>query len=167
MPVAITQQRDFEPPAIHALASVASSEGHRFVKRTLEEWSDGSNRFDQPGEAFYIASDGGRVIGMCGLNIDPYLATGEVGRLRHLYVTPAHRRLGVGTALVDTCLNHAGRAFARVRLRTFDRDASRFYLSMGFVLIDESDSTHSMEMARPQPAGCGSDRLHSGLRRQW
>jgi hypothetical protein len=73
MPVAITQQRDFEPPAIHALASVASSEGHRFVKRTLEEWSDGSNRFDQPGEAFYIASDGGRVIGMCGLNIDPYL----------------------------------------------------------------------------------------------
>jgi GNAT superfamily N-acetyltransferase len=119
------------------------------VKRTLEEWSDGSNRFDHPGEAFYIASDGGRVMGMCGLNIDPYLATGEVGRLRHLYVTAAHRRLGVGSALVDACLNHAGRAFARVRLRTFDRDASRFYLSMGFVLIDESDATHSMEIARP------------------
>ena len=34
----------------------------------------------------------GRLVGVCGLNVDPYLDDPSVGRVRHLYVLVAARR---------------------------------------------------------------------------
>jgi N-acetylglutamate synthase-like GNAT family acetyltransferase len=81
---------------------------------------------------------------MCGLNVDPYVDDSTVGRLRHLYVHPDHRRRGVAAALVDRCLVDAGETFARVRLRTSSPVADAFYRSIGFEAIDDEDATHAV-----------------------
>jgi hypothetical protein len=65
---------------------VAESEqaGLRFVRRLAEEWAGGRNRFDRPGGACFAALVDGRMVGVCGLNVDPYAAEPGVGRVRHL-----------------------------------------------------------------------------------
>lgn len=132
------------PPPIESLAGAASAEGLEFVTRTLDEWNDGTNAFDRPGEAFFLACLDGDAVGMCGLNRDPFLSPDSgVGRLRHLYVRPSLRRQGVGARLVAACLDSGASSFTRIRLRTFDPRADRFYLLMGFVRVDEPEATHS------------------------
>lgn len=123
------------------------AEGHRFVARAREEWDAGVNRFAAPGEGLFLARHGDGVVGMCGLNVDPYAGDPGVGRLRHLYVAPGRRRLGVGRALVVACLELAAGRFRRVRLRTENEDAARFYLGLGFSAVDEADTTHVIELA--------------------
>lgn len=130
-------------PDIEHLCTFASTEGHGFVERTRQEWLAGANRFRRRGECFFVASTPNGVIGMCGLNIDPYVDDPGVGRLRHLYVLPEHRRAGVGLALVNACRDVAAESFDRVRLRTHDPAASAFYCSIGFSIVDEPDATHS------------------------
>ena len=77
-----------------ALATEAEATGFRGLSRLFSEWQAGGNRFDQPGEALFIATDNGGVVGVCGLNREPYLDDPTVGRIRHLYVAVAHRRKG-------------------------------------------------------------------------
>lgn len=138
-----------EPPDLGNLVELASGEGHSFLLRTRVEWLDGTNRFDRPGEGFFLAfADRGTVVGMGGLNIDPFLSDPTVGRLRHLFVAPEHRRLGVGRRLVDACLGLAAERFVRVRLRTFDPQASSFYRSVGFHSVDEETATHTIALSR-------------------
>ena len=110
----------------------------------MTEWAEGDNRFDRPGEAFLLAREDSIVVGMCGLNVDPFLTDPEVGRLRHLYVLGEHRRRGIGSQLVDGCLTIAQASFRRVRLRTMDPGASAFYESLGFDRTDEPDATHAL-----------------------
>src|SRR5215470_11105409 len=74
--------------------------GSRIVRRLVDEWRSGVNRFDRPGEALFGAWVDGQLIGVCGLNIDPYAADDRVGRVRHLYVSSARRGHGVGRRLV-------------------------------------------------------------------
>jgi GNAT superfamily N-acetyltransferase len=118
------------------------AEGYTFVERAAIEWLSGANRFDGHGEGFFVAQTGGPIVGICGLNCDPYSDDETVGRLRHLYVIPRFRGRGVGRLLVESCLELAQARFDRVRLRTFEADAARLYEAMGFQPVDESDSTH-------------------------
>lgn len=143
----IRRYASIEPPAIDLLVSESRAEGHPFVARALEAWRDGSNRFDGDGEAFFLAEAGSLVVGMCGLNIDPYSADPSVGRIRHLYVTPTWRRRDVGTKLVDACLAAAAGRFRRIRLRTHDPAASSFYVSLGFARVHENHATHAITPA--------------------
>lgn len=145
--VTITQYEGDEPPPIQRLNSPALDEGHRFTSRMLSEWASAENRFDHPSEAFYIATDGGRPVAMCGLNIDPFLSDGDVGRLRHLHVTQSHRRAGVASALVDACLTHAEAAFFRVRLRT--RQGSKSVLRVDGVHRGRRTGCHSLRYRSP------------------
>ncbi|MDX1747365.1 MAG: GNAT family N-acetyltransferase [Halobacteriales archaeon] len=135
-----------EPPDLGNLIELASGEGHSFVLRTRVEWLDGTNRFDRPGEGFFLATAQGIVVGMGGLNVDPFLSDPTVGRLRHLFVAPEQRRLGIGRSLVQVCLDHVAGHFVRVRLRTFDPRASSFYRSVGFDSVDEDAATHTIAL---------------------
>ena len=136
-------------PPVDALAEAASAEGHRFVERTLTEWALGHNRFDGTGEGLFLASADGMVIGMAGVNVDPYVIDPSVARLRHLYVIPTHRRRGVASALVDRCIDLARGSFAVLRLRTYDPEAAAFYSMLGFEATSEADATHAMVLATP------------------
>lgn len=125
------------------LCELADAEGCSFVSRTAAEWADGTNRFDRPGEGLLIAHLGKNLVGMCGLNIDPFLSDPRVGRLRHLYVHPTQRRRGIAGQLVAACLDLASGSFDRVRLRTFDPAAIEFYLATRFTPVAESSATHT------------------------
>lgn len=130
------------PDDIAALLGESLAEGHNLVKRLLDEWDDGSNRFDRSGEIVLQARLGARLVGVGGLNRDPYLDDPEVGRIRHLYVSPAARRQGVGRSLVLGLIDEARPTFRRVRLRTSQPEASLLYLALGFEESLEADATH-------------------------
>ena len=138
------------PCDIEDLVDKSREEGFRFLERLLQEWRDRVNRFSAPGEALFVArSPEGQLCGVCGLNRDPFLLEPSVGRLRHLYVTPAHRRKGVGAALTSHAIALAARSFRRVRLRTDTEAASRFYRSLGFKDVSEPHATHSRTLLSP------------------
>jgi GNAT superfamily N-acetyltransferase len=121
---------------------LAASEGVNFMTRLLAEWRSGVNRFDKPGEWLLGAFEDGRMVGLGGLTIDPYLPAGDVGRLRRLYVAPSVRRRGIGAALVDALLQHASGRFRLVRLTTDTQAAADFYLRCGFSQVDDNSATH-------------------------
>ncbi|MGB3736505.1 MAG: GNAT family N-acetyltransferase [Ilumatobacter sp.] len=118
-------------PDIGDLEQIAAAEDHSFVTRTRQEWEAGINRFDQAGETFFFVVEAGRTVGICGLNIDPYIEDPSVGRLRHLYIHPSCRRAGIAAVLVETCLSAAPGTFDRVRLRTSNPAADALYRCSG------------------------------------
>jgi GNAT superfamily N-acetyltransferase len=135
-------------PGLDALGDAALAEGYGFLRRLMQDWASGANRFDQPGEQLIGAFAGTHLLGVCGLNRDPYLRSRGVGRLRHLYVAPGHRRHGIATALVRSLLRTV--AFHRLRLRTDTAEATAFYLRLGFHPVVDATATHAINL---QPAG--------------
>lgn len=127
---------------LKALAAEASTEGFQFVDRLISEWNTGVNRFSKPGEKLLGVFDGESVVAIGGLNRDPYAQQDHVGRLRHIYVQPSCRRLGVGRKLVAALLEDLDERFERVRLRTSTTVASRFYEACEFRSSEEADATH-------------------------
>jgi ribosomal protein S18 acetylase RimI-like enzyme len=128
---------------------IAESEAQRlrFVRRLVEEWASGANRFGRPGEALFVARQAGQVVGVCGLNVDPYTATPKVGRVRHLYVLQAFRRLGVGRGLVAEVIEAARGRFDRLRVRTGNPAAAELYERLGFGrCVEVADCTHEREL---------------------
>ena len=135
------------PPGLSELVAEGERSGFRFLRRLMDEWTSGANRFDCPGEALFAARVGGRWIGVCGLNTDPYGATPRVGRVRHLYVATAFRRGGVGRQLVEAVLEAASGVYERLRLRTNNPEAARFYERLGFrPCRGQAECTHVLEL---------------------
>ena len=135
------------PSGLEAVLAESEQAGSRLVRRLVDEWTTGANRFDRPGEALFTARIGGRLVGVCGLNVDPYVAEQGVGRVRHLYVLEAYRRLGVGRQLIAAVHEAARGRFHSLRLRTANPAASRLYESFGFrPSAETADCTHVMEL---------------------
>ncbi|MGI9509288.1 MAG: GNAT family N-acetyltransferase [Geminicoccaceae bacterium] len=128
--------------AVKALVADASAEGFEFADRLVGEWKSGVNRFSKPGEKLLGVFDGEVLVAVGGLNRDPYAQKDHVGRLRHIYVHPRYRRLGIGRKLVAALLEDLDEHFEKVRLRTSTTAASRFYQACNFRSSDETDATH-------------------------
>ena len=144
MSIVIERTRNLDSPGIDALKR-GSSEGFRHVERLREEWLSGLNRFDGPGEAFFVAALGGQAVGVCGLNMDPLRVIPPWGRVRRLYVAPAARRRGVGRGLVAAALAEARKSFCKVTLRTEKSDADLLFRAMGFERVEGVDAvTHQL-----------------------
>lgn len=92
---------------------------------------------DPAREAAWIAEADGRRVGCV------FLVAGDepdTAKLRILLVTPAARRCGIGTRLVDECLAFARRSgYRRAVLWTNDVlvSARRIYQAAGFAITDE------------------------------
>lgn len=129
--------------ALHDLAYEADAEGYRFLRRLITEWHDGTNRFNKPGERIIVAMGDERIIGVCGLNIDPYTDEPRIGRLRHLYVSPDVRRQGVASQLERNITASCHIEFSLVRLRTHNPEADAFYTTIGYERVyDDPHCTH-------------------------
>ena len=133
-------------PDLDPLVAEADAEGHLFMHRLRDGWASRENRFDRPGELLLTACIDGQLVGVGGLNRDPFAQNAGIGRLRHLYVAQSARRLGVGTALVRDILAHAASHFTLIRLRTFSPDAAAFYARLGFQPTGEADATHILPL---------------------
>ncbi|MFM0374789.1 GNAT family N-acetyltransferase [Paraburkholderia aspalathi] len=130
------------PSELIDLEREASKQGFNFLGRLIDEWRTGSNRFDKPGERLLVAVDAGNIVGIGGLNVDPYKPIGDTARLRRLYVANDFRRRGVGEALVCALLKDARRTFRVVRLSTDTEGAAAFYARLGFSAIEDESATH-------------------------
>lgn len=134
------------PADVQPLLTESEQAGMALVRRLVDEWRDSSNRFDRPGEALFGASIDGRLLGVCGLNVDPYAGDDRIGRVRHLYVLVAARRLGVGRALMAETLEAARGRFPTLRLSTSNPVAARLYESLGFRPVTEPHCTHRLSL---------------------
>ena len=151
--MAIERVTDLQPERLAPLIAESEQHGLRFVQRLADEWTAGANRFDRPGEALFLARSGERVVGVCGLNVDPYVAQPKIGRVRHLYVLAAHRRLGIGEQLVTRIIETARGRFERLRLSTSNPEAARLYERLGFrPRAVGAHCTHAMDMTRERTA---------------
>lgn len=118
------------------LADAAEHEGHRNIRTLVAEYISGKNRFSRPGEALFGAYEDDGLIGIGGLNIDPYEDSETIGRVRRLYVLPAFRRGGIASLLMGAVEKHAARHFQRIQLYTASEAASRFYLQLGYSAVE-------------------------------
>lgn len=145
--VQIERLTEVPPGLFDLLVAESESAGYRLVRRLADEWASGENRFDRPGEVLFAAWVDGHLIGACGLNIDPYTKAASVGRVRHLYVLAAYRRLGVGGQLVGRVVDAARGRFGRLRLSTQNPEAAQLYERMGFARsAGAPDHTHFLEL---------------------
>jgi SAM-dependent methyltransferase/GNAT superfamily N-acetyltransferase len=163
--MATAPERLHELPIADLDALVVESEqaGSTFVRRLVDEWVNGANRFDRPGEALFGLRIDGRLIGVCGLNVDPYTDAARVGRVRHLYVLQAFRRHGAGRRLVTEVIDASRGVFDLLRLSTSNPAAAQLYEAMGFRATAGSieHATHVMNLT-PAAGGRrlpGADRL--------
>ena len=89
---------------------------------------------------FFLAYIGKNVGGMAGIK---YVSR-YVCELKRLYVSPLHRRVGLGRSLVERLLSEARiLGYSKVRLETLDfmEAAIRLYESLGFVRSPEFEGT--------------------------
>ena len=143
----ITSVHDL-PDGLDSLVVESLNEGFRFVERLRDEWVSGANRFSLTGEALFEVWQDRRLVGVCGLNRDPYTGDPSVGRLRRLYVSTDSRRSGVGRALVMHVIESAGRNFETLRLRS-QPGAVNFFVAVGFEPVaGDPYATHSMDVLR-------------------
>ena len=157
MDLLIERLHDLPSACVADLLSESERLGSRIVPRLVEEWDNRANRFDRPGEALFGAWVDGRLVGVCGLNVDPYAGHERIGRVRHLYVLSAFRRSGVGRQLVARVIQAAHGRFDDLRLRTNNSPAAQLYETLGFTTCIGSDTyTHAAKLAAsPNAVGRG------------
>ena len=116
---------------LQPLLQTSLAEGYTFVRRLWHEYETGINRFETPGGTLMGAYENDTLIAIGGIHIDPYLNTLTIGRVRHVYVMPGHRRNGVGHTLVKRLLQHASEHFETATLRTLTDHGRAFYTTLG------------------------------------
>lgn len=145
--VLIERVTDLDQYDLQTLLNESLIEGHQFVKRLIDEYFSNENKFDRVGEVLYVAINKDRVIGVGGLNIDPYLNSPEIGRVRHLYVLDKNRGSGVGNELLINMINDARKHFRKLTLYTKNPLADKLYIHSGFKKTDDLfKATHVMEL---------------------
>lgn len=121
-----------DPNALRPLIAESQQEGFQFLQRLADEFATGRNRFDQSGEALFGLYDEQTLIGIGGLNLDPYRNDPRIGRVRHLYIARQWRRSGCGKLLMQAIIDEARQQFYLLTLRTDTSEAAAFYEALGF-----------------------------------
>lgn len=128
------------------LLADSRADGHRALDRLINDWADGSNSFNKPGEAFFLTvRDDGAIIGAGGRNIDPYENNTMICRVRRLYVHSHWRNKGMARLLMKAILDVPPGAFTCATLHTNNPIAARLYESIGFIATGNPQTSHRME----------------------
>ncbi|HCB1500417.1 acetyltransferase (GNAT) family protein [Klebsiella oxytoca] len=127
-----------------ALSVESLAQNYNMLRRLAENWQSGENRFDAPGEKLLGAFAHGHLVGVCGLNIDPFSQQPRAGRIRHLYIGESHRRQGIGHQLLVSVITHSGTNFDFLNTHA-PSTAWSFYENLGFrPVYDEPQVTHRL-----------------------
>ncbi|WP_318581734.1 GNAT family N-acetyltransferase [Bacillus paranthracis] len=115
------------------LVQESKDEGFYFLIKLISEYENKINTFNKTGECLYGIFHGEKLIGIGGLNEDPYTENNKIGRLRRFYITKDYRRIGLGNLLLKRLLYHAEKNFKVVVLHTDTKQGDAFYSANGFV----------------------------------
>ncbi len=153
--IEITRLSKIELGLINHLVEESLSQDFWFVERLIRAYRSGLNCFDQPGEILLKASVQGAVIGIGGLNRDPYFNDPYIGRLRQLYVESGWRKQGVGRSLVHQIIHEAKQHYHLLTLRTDTLAAAQFYQSLGFKTQPHWEhTTHHLQLSAVTYSPC-------------
>jgi GNAT superfamily N-acetyltransferase len=130
--IVLYRMKTLHDEEIQLLLNESVAEGHKFVGRLVEQHKDKTNTFSKEGEVLFGAYIDGKLVGVCGLNEDPYLQDPAIGRVRHLYVLQQFRRCGVGRLLMENIIQAARQHFRILTLWTNNPVADKLYCSLGF-----------------------------------
>jgi GNAT superfamily N-acetyltransferase len=118
---------EFEP-----LVKASTAEGYNFVQKLWGEYQSGDNDFRGKGDVLLGIYQEGQLAGVGGVHRDPYLDQPTIGRIRHVYVLPEHRRGGIGKMLVQALIDYGSEHFTTLTLRTMTDHGHAFYTALGF-----------------------------------
>lgn len=127
--------------AVLSLLPSADAEGFHFLRRLVDEWTTGLNRFDREGEVLLGCFLGNELVGCGGIN----RVSGTTARLRRLYVLPKHRQVGYGGLLVGELIKCARPHFDKLELRSLK--AGAFYEKLGFSRTGKDNPTHELRLS--------------------
>ena len=140
------------PETFPKLIESAEAEGFLQALTTLaRNFESGTNRFDRPGEVLLTLWDREELLGVGGLNRDPYFPKRLVGRLRHLYVLPALRSQGLGRSLVEAWEARARGVFPMLQLFTQASRAGALYEALGYEPVQGETKVSHRKALVPQP----------------
>ncbi|MGH1361731.1 MAG: GNAT family N-acetyltransferase [Burkholderiaceae bacterium] len=132
---------------LEELASTAQAEGHGNVMVLVSEFRSSVNRFALPGEAMFGAYVNEMLVGVGGLNIDPYYANAKIGRVRRLYIHHRWRREGIGAEMMRRIEGEAARQFSVLQLFTTSELAGAFYESLGYLRQTQYKVSHAKHLS--------------------
>ena len=89
------------------LVQESKEEGFNFLIKLISEYENKINTFNKTGECLYGIFQGEKLIGIGGLNEDPYTENNKIGRVRRFYIAKEYRRKGVGRLLLLRILSDA------------------------------------------------------------
>lgn len=139
------------PAAFPKLIESAEAEGFQALTTLARNFESGTNRFDRPGEVLLTLWDREELLGVGGLNRDPYFPSCLVGRLRHLYVLPSLRSQGLGRSLVEALEARARGVFFMLQLFTQASRAGAFYEALGYQPVQGETKVSHRKALLPQP----------------
>ena len=145
----LIQQVEQLPEQIQDLAVASKKEGFNMIQRLVDEYQQGTNRFDGKGECLLAAFAGDKLVGCGGLNIqfsedaetnqNPS-AQHRIGRVRRFYVLPEYRRTGVAKFLLQELEKRAKPHFSALCLHTDITNAVQFYTKQNYVFVGHHPS---------------------------
>ncbi len=133
-----------DEPGFAALRAESQTQNLNMLHRLAENWQNEENRFNAPGEKLLGAFAHGLLVGVCGLNIDPFSQQPRAGRIRHLYIGERHRQQGIGHQLLVSVITHSSASFDFLNAHA-PSAAWSFYENLGFRPVhDEPQVTHRL-----------------------
>ena len=120
-----------DAPGFAALRIESLEQHFNMLRRLAENWQSGKNRFNAPGETLLGAFVNHQLVGVCGINSDPFSPQPRAGRIRHLYISERYRRRGIGQQLLVSVITHSSAWFDFLNTHA-PAQAWPFYERLGF-----------------------------------
>lgn len=127
----VTRLERFPAQEVQRLAQEARARGDDALSRLIADYHSGANRFARPGEGLFGVYADRTLIAIGGLSGDA-----RIGWAHPVYVSAAHRRRGVGRALVTHIMGEAMTSFDALCLRTGTTEGVRFCEALGFEQLE-------------------------------
>ena len=104
-----------------------------------------------PNQELFVAVDNGQIVGFAAVVSDPRRHTAEI---EQVFVHPRHRRWGIGTHLIETCVEHSRKL--GVRVVTVQAPVSKpgwtVYLKAGFRVSGFTSDYLGPQSSEPEAA---------------
>jgi GNAT superfamily N-acetyltransferase len=139
----VVRVADDLPDGFAGLASTARAEGYNFLDRLHARWKRGAYGEDDDATVFAVFGDD-RPIAIGAQTFDEYDPSPDHRRIRHFYVHPEARRIGVGRTLAGALIQEAFQIAPLLHLRATHALSTAFWDAMGFERVDRPDRSHRL-----------------------